>query len=375
MIPQNIRLTSQPLADYLASKTEIDEAIQNMLARGRYILGPEVEAFEKEFAAFVGTTQAIGVGNGTDALVLALRALGIGRDDRVITVSQTAVATVAAIELTGAQAILVDIDPVSNTLSPERLEATLASGTGPKPKAVIAVHLYGHPADLPALSAICQRHGIALIEDCAQAHGAAFEGRSIGTWGAVAAFSFYPTKNLGAIGDGGAVATNDAELAARVRRLREYGWKERYISDEAGLNSRLDELQAAILRVKCRRLAADNARRRTLAGLYTAGLAGLPITPPAIRPGATHVFHQYVIRSAHRDALRAFLLSRGIPTAVHYPQPVHVQPAYLGRIAIGAGGLAESERASREVLSLPLHPHLLEEDIALVLQHLKDWRP
>lgn len=374
-IPEDIRRTAAPLADYLASKDAIDAAIQGVLGRGRYILGPEVEAFEREFAAFVGVPHAMGVGNGTDALVLALRALGVGPGDVVVTVSHTAVATVAAIELVGARPLLVDVDPETCTMSPGHLAATLEAWAGPRPKAVVVVHLYGHPADMPAITEVARRHGMAVVEDCAQGHGARWGGRAAGTWGDVAAFSFYPTKNLGAIGDGGAVVTGDAGLATRVRRLREYGWRERYISDEPGLNSRLDELQAAILRVKCRRLEADNARRRQLGARYAAGLAGLPLRVPSTRPGADHVFHQYVVRTPARDGLRAFLASRGFPTAVHYPRPVHLQPAYLGRVDLGVGGLGETERAAAEVLSLPMHPHLLDEDVDHVVRLVGEWRP
>ncbi|MSU35432.1 MAG: DegT/DnrJ/EryC1/StrS family aminotransferase [Pedosphaera sp.] len=369
------RIAAQPLADYLASKSEIDEAIQRVLNSGRYILGPEVESFEREFAREVGAAHCLGVANGTDALVVALRALEIGPGDRVITVSHTAVATVAAIEILGAIPVLVDIDPTSFTIDPNRLEDTLCTPPCAKVKGVIGVHLYGNPADLVALMEITRRHGIRLIEDCAQAHGAMISGRPVGSWGDIAAFSFYPTKNLGAIGDGGAVTTNDPLLADRARQLREYGWQQRYISEIPGLNSRLDELQAAILRVKCRRLAADNHRRQTLAGIYSSELDRLHLTPPAIREGVEHVFHQYVIRSPQRDSLRTYLSGCGVPVAIHYPMPVHLQPAYRNRVEIGAGGLGESEKAAREVLSLPMHPHLTEETVRWVIQTLKAWRP
>jgi len=284
----------------------------------------------------------------------ALRACGIGAGDTVVTVSHTAVATVTAIELAGAQPLLVDIDPSTYNLDPEKLEATLALHPGCK--ALILVHLYGHPAPTACVD-IARRHGLRVIEDCAQAHGAA-AGRTTGTWGDVAAFSFYPTKNLGAIGDAGAVLTDDDDLAAAVRRLHQYGWKERYISHDAGLNSRLDELQAAILRVKLPSLAAANQRRAALAAIYTQGLTDSPYTPPSVAEGATHVFHQYVIRAPRRNELLAQLTARGIPAAVHYPQPVHLQPAYAGRVPAGAGGLAHTERACGEILSLPIHPHL-----------------
>lgn len=374
MPQRHSRLAAAPLLDYQISRTEIDQAIQRVLKSGRYILGPEVEAFEQEFARFVGASQAIGVANGTDALVLSLRALGVGPGDVVATVSHTAVATVAAIELVGARPILLDINPETYTLDPEKFGATLRAWSGALPKAVIVVHLYGHPAQMPAILAIARQYDLAVVEDCAQAHGARWDGRAVGTWGDVAAFSFYPTKNLGAIGDGGAVVTSNPTLAEKTRQLREYGWKERYISDIAGLNSRLDEMQAAILRVKCRRLEAHNERRRVLAGIYTAGLSGTPVAPPAMLSNATHVFHQYVVRTPHRDALRSFLGSKNVPTAIHYPQALHQQPAYKNRLRVGSGGMSETELAVAEILSLPLHPHLLEEDIAFVLEQVKDWR-
>jgi dTDP-4-amino-4,6-dideoxygalactose transaminase len=243
-------LSSNPKAGYLAQQAEIDAAVARVLASGWYILGNEVAAFEEEWAASVGVADAIGVGNGTDAIELALRGLGIGVGDTVITTSNTAVATVAAIELCGASALLVDVDEATLTLSPARLADALDSQGGARITAVIPVHLYGQPADMPGISAIAAEHGLKVIEDCAQAHGAAIVDRQVGTWGDAAAFSFYPTKNLAALGDGGAVTTDDASLAERLRALRTYGWRERYISDEAGMNSRLDELQAAILRVR-----------------------------------------------------------------------------------------------------------------------------
>ncbi|MEO6596183.1 MAG: DegT/DnrJ/EryC1/StrS family aminotransferase [Planctomycetota bacterium] len=364
-----MRFTFHPHADYLAHQAAIDAAIQRVLASGHYILGPEVGAFEAEFAAAIGVEHCIGVGNGTDAIHLALRACGIGPGDTVITVSHTAVATVTAIELAGARPLLVDIDPGTFTLDPAKLEATLRNNPGCK--ALVLVHLYGRPA-VPECVDIARRHGLRVIEDCAQAHGSAVAGRITGTWGDLAAFSFYPTKNLGAIGDGGAVLTRDAELAACVRRLHQYGWKERYISYEPGMNSRLDELQAAILRVKLTTLRDDNARRAQLAAVYTKALAGTVYTPPSVPEDVTHVFHQYVIRAPRRDALVAALLARGIPVAIHYPQPVHLQPAYAGRITLGAGGLPATERACGEILSLPMHPHLGEDAVHHVLAALRD---
>jgi dTDP-4-amino-4,6-dideoxygalactose transaminase len=351
----------QPIAEYRAYRTAIDAAMLRVCESGNYILGPECAAFENEFAAWIGSANAIGVANGTDALVLALRALGIGAGDTVLTVSHTAVATVAAIELTGAEPLLVDIEPATFTLDPQKLADTIRANPQRRFKAVIPVHLYGQPADMPAILAIAQQHGLRVIEDCAQCHGATLGRKITGTFGDAATFSFYPTKNLGAIGDGGAVVTHDAAVAARVRELRQYGWKSRYISDTTGMNSRLDELQAAILRVKLPCLRADNQRRRDIAALYATHIANPEVTLPPVRAGAEHVYHQYIVRSTQRDALMAALKLHGVPTAIHYPQPVHTQPAYRNRVAIGAGGLAESERACREVLSLPMHPQITDE--------------
>ncbi len=368
----------QPIAEYHAYQAAIDAAVRRVFEGGSYILGPECAAFEREFAEWVGGEDAarcVGVANGTDALVLAMRALGIGAGDTVLTVSHTAVATVAAIELAGAEPLLVDIEPATFTLDPQKLADTIRSNPQRKFKAVIPVHLYGQPADMPAIMDIARTHGLLVIEDCAQCHGATLGGETTGTFGDAATFSFYPTKNLGAIGDGGAVVVRAAALADRVRELRQYGWKSRYISDTAGMNSRLDEVQAAILRVKLPHLRADNQRRRDLAALYAKHAANPAVTLPPVRAGAEHVFHQFVVRTPHRDALMSALKADGIPTAIHYPQPVHLQPAYLGRTPHGAGGLGESERACREVLSLPMHPQLEEDAVIFAAQKLSEWRP
>ena len=368
----------QPIAEYHAYKAAIDAAVQRVFESGHYILGPECAEFEKEFAAWIAkgiSAHAVGVANGTDALVLAMRALGIGAGDTVLTVSHTAVATVAAIELTGAEPVLVDIEPATFTLDPQKLADTIRANPQRRIRAVIPVHLYGQPADMPAIMDIARQHSLLVIEDCAQCHGATLGGKITGTFGDAATFSFYPTKNLGAIGDGGAVVTRDATLAARVRELRQYGWKSRYISDTTGMNSRLDELQAAILRVKLPHLRADNQRRRDIAAIYAKHIRNDAVLLPPVRAGAEHVYHQFVVRTPQRDALMAALKSHGVPTAVHYPQPVHTQPAYLGRIAHGAGGLAESERASREVLSLPMHPQLSDEAVIFAAQRINDRHP
>jgi dTDP-4-amino-4,6-dideoxygalactose transaminase len=356
-------------AGYLELKAELDAAVAGALDSGWYILGKEVSAFEAEFARYIGVPHAVGVANGTDAVALALRALGVGPGDRVATVSHTAVATVAAIEMTGAEPVLVDIDPERFTMDPASLERAIAAGPV---RAVVAVHLYGQAADLDAIAPLARRAGAVLVEDCAQAHGATLAGRRLGSLGDAAAFSLYPTKNLGALGDGGVVATRDAAVAERIAALRQYGWRERYMSDISGVNSRLDELQAAMLRVKLRRLDADNARRAAVAARYDEALAGSTrIVPPARVSGCGHVHHQYVVRSPDRAALQARLRESGIGTNIHYPVPIHLQPAYRGRVALAPGGLPHTERAALEVLSLPMYPQLSDAQVTDVCAALR----
>ena len=366
---RNIPLASLR-AGYLAQQTELDAAVSRVMNSGWYILGKEAEAFEAEFARWCGPTYCIGVANGTDAIEVALRALGIGPGDAVFTVSHTAVATVAAIELAGAVPVLVDVDEASFTLDPAKLETALASSRprGIKPRAVIAVHLYGHPCDLDALAEICERHGLLLIEDCAQAHGAIWRGRRVGNFGAAASFSFYPTKNLGAFGDGGAMVTANAGFAEHARALRQYGWRERYLSDEAGMNSRLDELQAALLRVRLTRLDADIAARRRIAAAYDSGLSSA-VNTPKVGPWAEHAYHLYVVRVPQRDRFAAALTARGVASAVHYPLPVHRQKAYAGRVA--ADHMEVTDRIGGDILSLPMHPYLGDEDVAHVIQSVR----
>lgn len=355
-------LAANPLADYLARKQEIDQAIQRVLSSGRYVLGPEVAAFEQEFASFLGAGFAVGVGSGTEALHVALRVCGIGPGDAVITVSHTAVATVAAIELAGAIPLFVDIDPKSYTLDVNQLEDTMRANRSLRIRALIPVHLYGHPADMPSIMSIAERFDLKVIEDCAQSHGASIGGRKTGTWGHLAAFSFYPTKNLGAMGDGGAVVTNDPTLAERTVLFREYGWKERYISEVPGANSRLDELQAAILRVKLQFLDQDNAKRQEFARQYDSILSGPHLVVPYGCPGRTHVYHQYVIRSLSRDELKQCLHMSSVGSLIHYPVPIHLQPAYRDCL-LAQGGLTVTERICREILSLPMHPHLTANEV------------
>jgi dTDP-4-amino-4,6-dideoxygalactose transaminase len=349
-------------ASYLALREEIDAAVAETLDSGWYILGHQTAAFEAEFAAYTRTAGCVGVNSGTDALTLALRACQIGPGDEVITVAHTAVATVAAIRLAGATPVLVDVDPHTYTMDPHALEAAITPAT----RAVIPVHIYGQAADLPAIQAITRRYGFFFIEDCAQAHGATLDGQPLGSFGDLAAFSFYPTKNLGALGDGGAVVGQNAALLERVRLLHEYGWKPaaRYVSQVEGTNSRLDELQAAILRVRLRHLDAHNNARRAAAAAYTE-LLPATIVRPRERIGATHVYHLFVVRVPQRDQVRRSLEAAGIGTAIHYPVPVHRQPAY-GRGVVRCGPMPATERLADEILSLPMYPTLTMEQIERV---------
>lgn len=349
-------------SQYLAIKQEIDEAVSRVLDSGWYILGEEVAAFEAEFAAWCEASACVGVGSGTEALHLALRACEIGPGDEVITVAHTAVATVAAITLSGARPVVVDIDEETYTIDPAAVQEAIT----PRTRAIIPVHLYGHPADMDAILEIAERYQLRVIEDCAQAHGARYKGRPVGTMGDLGCFSFYPTKNLGALGDGGAVVGNDPVLMERVRLLREYGWSStaRYISQTRGFNSRLDELQAAILRVKLRHLAAWNERRRELAGIYASRLTEQVIRPVE-RPGCQHVYHLYVVRVPDRARVRRALAEEGIGTGIHYPVPIHLQPAYRD---ITNDHLPVTERIAQEILTLPLYPTLSDADIVTVAE-------
>lgn len=364
---------ADPGAAYRAQQPAIDAAVGRVLQSGWYILGSEGAAFEREFAEWLGLPRAVGCANGTDALMLILRGLGIGPGMSVVTVSHTAVATVAAIEMTGATPLLIDIDPDTYGMDPEELVAVLEDPPPGLPpiRAVIPVHLYGHPCDMTPIMAACRAHGVVVIEDCAQAHGARIDGRMVGTLGDAAAFSLYPTKNLAALGDAGILATRDEVLAENIAAIRQYGWKRRYISDAIGVNSRLDEIQAAVLRVRLPLLAAGNARRREIAAAYDAALAGSAIAAPVRRANVEHVYHQYVIRSPQRDELAARLRALGIGTGIHYPVPVHLQEAYLGRTPVGPSGCAETELASREVLSLPIHPELTDRQVETVRAALR----
>lgn len=358
---------ADPRAGYRAHQAAIDAAIRRVLDSGHYILGGEVAAFERELAAYIGCGHCVGLASGTDALIAAVRLLDPGPRDHVITVAHTSVATVAAIEAAGAIPLLIDVEPATLTLDPRELAQVLEHPPGPI-VAIIAVHLYGHPADMEAVLPLARTHGVPVIEDCAQSHGATLQGKRLGSLGAMGAFSFYPTKNLSALGDGGALVLDDPDTCERLRAYRQYGWKTPQISELAGTCSRLDELQAAILRAKLTHLDEDNGRRRQIARLYQERLEGLPLSTPLERPGAQSVFHQYVVRTPARDALRRALERRGVGTGIHYPLPVHLQPAYRGRLQLGPSGLPHTEQAAREVLSLPIYAQLSEEQLEHVIR-------
>ena len=362
MIPFN---QLKPLHDLHTD--EIAAAMRRVADSGWYILGPEVEAFEAEFADYHDVPFAVGVASGTDAIELALRAGDVGPGDEVITVAHTAMATVTAIENTGATPVLADIDGGSFTLDAQQANQAITAKT----RAIVVVHLYGGPADLDALKAIAEAHNLLLIEDCAQAHGAEYKGQKVGSIGHFGAFSFYPTKNLGAYGDGGAVITRDAGLADKLRKLRNYGQTSRYIHQSRGTNSRLDELQAAVLRVKLKYLDAHNQTRRELAAIYNNRLraAARPRTAPDIR----HVYHLYVIRDGRRDQLMTELKARGIGTLIHYPIPIHLQASHRD-LGLGAGSLPETEKAAREIVSLPMYIGLTDADVIRVCDAIQQLR-
>jgi dTDP-4-amino-4,6-dideoxygalactose transaminase len=343
-------------AQYATIKAEIDAAIASVLDSCQFTLGPEVEAFEQEFATFCSRRYGIGVNSGTSALHLSLLAADIGPGDEVITSPFTFVATAAAIHYTGARAVFVDIDPETYTLDPARLEAAIT----PRTRAVIPVHLYGQTADMAPILEIAQRHGIMVVEDACQAHGAEYRGRRAGALGALGCFSFYPGKNLGAYGEGGMVVTDDPDLARRIRMLRDWGAETKNHHILKGYNYRLESLQAAVLRVKLRRLDAWTDARRQAARRYDALLAGGPIAPPVERDDSRHVFHVYAIRSAVRAQLQAGLAARGIQTGVHYPIPVHLQPAYAD-LGYSAGDFPQAELAAVQELSLPMYPELASD--------------
>ncbi|RII07945.1 dTDP-3-amino-3,6-dideoxy-alpha-D-galactopyranose transaminase [Streptomyces sp. YIM 130001] len=354
-------------ASYVELKAEIDAAWERVMRSGRYLLGPEVESFEAEFAAYCGGAHCVAVGSGCDALELILRAHGIGPGDEVIVPAHTFIATWLAVTAVGARPVPVEPESGTYTLGPAPIEAAVTSRT----RAVLPVHLYGHPADLAAVTAVAVRHNLLVVEDAAQATGARCRGLRVGAGSAPVAFSFHPSKNLGAMGDGGAVVTSDADLARRIRMLRNYGSRTQYHHEVQGTNSRLDELQAAILRVKLTRLDEWNARRAAVAARYHREMAR-PVGPwelvlPQTAPWAEPVWHQFVIRSVHREELRWRLAEKGIDTMIHYPVPVHRSPAYSGTVT---GPLPLTERLAGEVLSLPIGPHMPADQIEAVVSTL-----
>ena len=354
-------------AQYRAIKQEIDQAVSNVLESSQYVLGPEVAAFEEEFAAFSGARFGVAVNSGTSALHLALLAAGVGPGDEVITVPFTFVATVAAIRYTGARPVFVDIDPQSFTMDPE----PIAKAVTPRTKAVLPVHLYGQSADMDPIVEVARRHGLAVIEDAAQAHAAEYKGRRVGSLGDLACFSFYPGKNLGAYGEGGIVVTNDAEHTRKLRMLRDWGQEQRYHHVLQGFNYRMEGLQGAILRVKLRHLEAWTEARRARAAAYDRLLAGSGVVPPAEMPYARHVYHIYAVRSQERDVLQKRLLDQGIHTGLHYPIPVHLQQAHAD-LGYREGEFPHSEAAANRVLSLPLFPELSLADVERVAEALAE---
>jgi dTDP-4-amino-4,6-dideoxygalactose transaminase len=344
-------------AAYRELKGEIDAAVIRVLGSGWYIGGPEVEAFEREFAAYCEADHCVGVGNGLDALHLTLRALEIGTGDEVILASNGFIATLLAVSMAGATPVLVEPDPATHNLDPARIEAAIT----PRTKALLPTHLYGQPADIDSIHDIARRHGVKVVEDAAQAHGARYKGRRVGAHSDAVCWSFYPAKNLGAAGDAGAVTTDDAELARRIRELGNYGSATKYVHDVRGFNSRLDPVHAAILREKLQVLDEWNGRRSSIAALYAQRLADCGLTLPAVPGWAEPVWHLYVVQSNRRDALAAFLAERGIGTLVHYPIPPHLQGAYRD-LGHAAGAFPVAERLAAQVLSLPMGPHLALAD-------------
>lgn len=359
-------------AQYRALQPALEAAVLEVLASGRYVLGPNVTALERELAEYLGVPKTVALASGTDALHLGLRAAGVGPGDLVLTSPFTFVATATAVSMVGARPVFADIEPTTFTLAPERVAEGLA-GRGPGPRtagrmrALIPVHLYGQVADMDPLLGLARAHDLTVIEDAAQAVGAEYRGRRAGSLGDVGCFSFYPTKNLAACGDAGLASTPEPALGERIAHLRTYAARERYVHDALGVNSRLDEIQAAILRVKLRHLEGWTVRRQAIAARYRAGLAPLPVTLPRERPGDRHVYHQFAIRLADRDGVMQRLAARGVQTAVYYPLPLHLQPLYR-ELGYRPGDFPEAERAAREVLCLPIYPELTDGQVDEVIE-------
>ena len=354
-------------ATYTEIQTEVDEAVKRVLSSGWYLLGNELAAFEAEFASYCGAEYCVGVSNGLDALHLVLRAWGIGAGDEVIVPSNTYIASWLAVSQTGATPIPVEPDPCTYNIDPTLIEAAIT----PRTRAILVVHLYGQAADMDPVLEVARRHGLRVLEDAAQAHGARYKGRRVGALGDAAGWSFYPGKNLGAFGDAGAVTTYDPELADRLRTLRNYGSRQKYVNEVQGYNNRMDEVQAAVLRVKLHRLEEWNERRRRIADLYVTSLADGELQLPYVPGWSVPVWHLFVVRAAARDVFQRRLEEQGVATLVHYPVPPHLQRAYE-RIGFGVGSFPISEAIHREVLSLPLGPHMTEEEARYVVQAVRD---
>ncbi|HET9644487.1 MAG TPA: DegT/DnrJ/EryC1/StrS family aminotransferase [Burkholderiaceae bacterium] len=351
---------------YEASREAIDRALARVAASGWYLLGEELKHFEAEFAAYCGAAYCAGVGNGLDALQLGLRALGVGHGDEVIVPSATFIATWLAVSAVGAKPVPVEPDPRTFNIDPSRIEAAIT----PRTRALMPVHLYGQPADMDAINAIAQRHGIMVLDDCAQAHGARYKGRPVGSLAPLSAWSFYPGKNLGAMGDGGAITTRDGKLDDQMRMLRNYGSREKYRNEVKGVNSRLDEIQAAVLSAKLQQLDALTAQRRAIAARLLDGLSGASVTLPHVPEWAEPSWHLFVVRHPDRDALRTRLDEAGISTLIHYPVPPHLQAAY-GELGYATGDLPITEAIHREVLSLPMWPGMTEAQVDRVIDAVR----
>ena len=352
-------------AAYRELKTEIDAAVQRVLDSGWYILGPEVEAFETEWASYCEASHAVGLANGLDALILALRALDVGPGDEVIVPSNTYIATWLAVTAVGARPVPVEPDPATHNIDP----ALIAAAITPATKVILPVHLYGQPADMDPILAIARQHGIAVVEDAAQAHGARYKGKRIGTHGDIVCWSFYPGKNLGALGDGGAITTNRADLADKIQVLRNYGSRVKYVNEVQGVNSRLDPIQAAVLRVKLAHLDDWTERRRVLAAQYLAGLGDTNLILPHVPDWANPAWHLFVVRTTERETLQSRLTAAGIGTLIHYPIPPHMQAAYAD-MGIEPGALPLARQLAGEVISLPIGPHLSPDDVQAISDHV-----
>ena len=358
-----------PSASYKAHKMEVDAAIQRVLGSGWYVLGKEVKAFEEEFASFHGENlHAVGVANGTDAIALCLRSLGLGLGDEVITPSHTAVATIAGIEQAGCIPVFADIDPTTRCIDPDSIVKRVGNNT----RAIMPVHIYGQPAEIPRISDIAKANNLAVIEDCSQAHGAEIDGQKVGTFADISAYSCYPTKNLGGTGDGGVILCRSKEFAEKIKSLRQYGWNESRESIIPGFNSRLDELQAAILRVKLQHLADDNAKRRAIALRYNQAFQDLPITLPALSENELHAMHLYVIEYDRRNELMEHLRSHQIGASLHYPLAVHQHAAYANRIR-GWENLPVTDQFYQRNLTLPMYPELPNDSVDHIISMVQNW--